>query len=277
MRIAATAADMRRMLVLHRGKHRIALVPTMGCLHAGHLALVRRARELADIVIVSIYVNPLQFGPDEDFAAYPRNFTADAEVCQAAGVDFIFHPEHLHGGAPQVRLAVGELAEVLCGNSRPGHFNGVATVVATLFNIVQPHVAVFGEKDWQQLAIIRRMVADLHFPLEIVGHPTVREADGLAISSRNGYLSPAQRQQAAAVPQALQAMQEAATGGESETSALIHAGNSVLKAAKIKPEYLDIRHAETLQPLVRLSDGPARAFVAARIGKAKLIDNLALE
>lgn len=277
MKIARTAAEMRRMLAAHRNRGRIALVPTMGCLHAGHLALIRRARALADTVVVSIYVNPLQFGPNEDFAAYPRNFAGDAEACREAGVDFLFHPERLHGGrAPEVRVTVGQPADGLCGAFRPGHFDGVATVVAALFNIVQPQTAVFGEKDWQQLVVIRRMVADLHMPVAIVAHPTVREADGLAMSSRNRYLVGRQRRQAAAVPRALKAMQRAYAAGERDAAALVDVGRNVLAEAGLAPQYLEIRHGETLRPMAR-ADAAARAFVAAYVGRARLIDNMPLE
>ena len=256
----------------------MALVPTMGCLHAGHARLIREARALAQVVVVSIYVNPLQFGPNEDFARYPRSFDADVALCAEAGADVIFHPESLYPeGGLKVSLTVSELGGMLCGASRPGHFDGVATVVNILFNLVQPSVAVFGEKDWQQLAIIRRMVADLHMPVEVVGAETEREADGLAMSSRNRYLGDAERERAVSLSAALSAMQSLAAAGEHDASALIAAGHSVLNDAGIESEYLEIRDAGSLQTLQKLTGSPARAFVAARLGTARLIDNMSLE
>ncbi len=255
----------------------IALVPTMGSLHAGHARLIREARKLADIVVVSIYVNPLQFGPNEDFEHYPRNFEADAEVCAGEGADFIFHPASLYPeGGPKITLAVRDLGDVLCGAARPGHFDGVASVVAILFNAVQPDMAVFGEKDWQQLSIIRRMVADLHMPLEIIGVETVREADGLAMSSRNRYLNDAELEKGHALSAALNSMQLLAADGERNTSVLVAVGRGVLQEAGIEPEYLEIRQADSLHKMNILNGAPARAFVAAMIGPARLIDNLPL-
>ncbi len=256
----------------------VAFVPTMGCLHEGHRTLIRRARRLGRSVVVSIYVNPLQFGPGEDFDAYPRTFEADRECCREDGVDLLFHPETLYPeGPPQVRMRVDDrLAGCLCGVERPGHFDGVATVVAILFQLVRPDVAVFGEKDWQQLTIIRRMVRDFHFPVRIEGVPTVREDDGLAMSSRNRYLNEAERTRAGALYSALRAMRSAASSGEKDSARLIELGRLRLEAAGVRPEYLEIRDGDTLAPLERIAPG-ARAFVAARIGRARLIDNLALE
>ncbi|MDX8401133.1 MAG: pantoate--beta-alanine ligase [Mariprofundaceae bacterium] len=259
----------------------VVFVPTMGCLHAGHMALIEAARRHAGsdgTVIVSIYVNPLQFGPNEDFAAYPRTFEADRTACEAAGVDILFHPPDLYpDGAPQVRLSVApELAGCLCGAARPGHFDGVATVVAKLFHLTAPDAAVFGEKDWQQLTIIRRMAADLDFGIRILAAPTVREPDGLAMSSRNRYLNEDERRRAPALHRALAAMRERAAAGERDAGRLIDIGAAMLEAADITPEYLEIRDGRSLRPLTRLGDAPARAFVAARVGPARLIDNLAL-
>jgi pantoate--beta-alanine ligase len=276
MIIIESAIGLHREMLASRHGKRVALVPTMGCLHAGHLRLIELAKELADTVVVSIYVNPLQFGPTEDFAAYPRPFAADEKKCREAGADVLFHPQNLYpDGGPKVSLCVHELDAALCGGARPGHFNGVATVVAILFNLVQPDVAVFGEKDWQQLAIIRRMVADLAMPVAIIGVPTVREADGLAMSSRNRYLEPEERQQAVGLFRALDTMRQAVADGEASTKALLDIGHASLKGDGITPEYLEIRDAETLQepPPGR----PVRAFVAARIGTARLIDNMPLE
>ncbi len=257
---------------------RVALVPTMGCLHEGHASLIRRARNAADSVIVSIYVNPLQFGPNEDFARYPRTFEADAALCERLGADVVFHPDDLYpGGRPLVRLSVDALlTNCLCGAHRPGHFDGVATVVAILLHLTRPHLAFFGEKDWQQLVVIRRMARDLAFPVDIIGCPTVRESDGLAMSSRNRYLTEADRRRAAALPAALGAMREQALAGECDCASLIETGRTMLNAADIEPEYLEIREAETLRPVARLGEQAARAFVAAHVGHARLIDNMPL-
>jgi len=281
MKTVATSSDLRRLLAISRGKDRIALVPTMGCLHDGHVALMRRARDFADIVVVSIYVNPLQFGPNEDFEAYPRNFTDDCAICEAAGVDVIFHPQSLYpAGQAQVHLVVGGiadngLADCLCGAERPGHFDGVVMAVAVLFNIVQPDVAVFGEKDWQQLAIICRMVVDLQFPVEIIGMATQREADGLAMSSRNRYLSQTERKQALILSQTLKAMQKAAAA-ESDAQMLADLGRSMLAEVGLTPQYLEIRDADDLTPLKDLADRAARAFIACQVGPARLIDNISI-
>lgn len=279
MQIVTTASELRRQLASLRGRDRIALVPTMGCLHEGHLSLIRKARKLADVVVVSIYVNPLQFGAGEDLDSYPRTFDADVNACRDEGVDLVFHPETLYPeGEPPVSMHVKGLSDCLCGKTRPGHFDGVATVVAILFNLVQPDIAVFGEKDWQQLTIIRRMVNGLAFPVEIVGGETVREADGLAMSSRNRYLSTAERKQAKALHAALAAMQSMACEGQDDASTLIRAAEDILAAAGIRPEYLEIRDAWDLTLLEKLSrERPARAFVAARLGRARLIDNMPLE
>jgi len=256
----------------------IALVPTMGCLHAGHAQLIRQAGKMADIVVVSIYVNPLQFGPNEDFERYPRSFEADAELCASEGADIIFHPDNLYPeDGPKVTLTVRDLGDVLCGATRPGHFDGVASVVAILFHAVQPDIAVFGEKDWQQLSIIRRMTSDLHMPVQIVGVETVREADGLAMSSRNRYLSDAELKKSHALSDALNRMQLLAADGERDTAVLLAAGYAVLQETDIEPEYLEIRQADSLEKLKTLGEVSARAFVAARIGPARLIDNLPLE
>ena len=278
MRIASTTAEIRRQLAGRRNGNTIALVPTMGCLHAGHASLIRRAKALADTVVVSIYVNPLQFGPSEDLDRYPRTFEADAHLCQQEGVDFIFHPATLYPkNGPKITLTAHDLAGCLCGASRPGHFDGVLTVVNILFNIVQPDIAIFGKKDWQQLALIRRMVDDLQMPLEIVGAETMREADGLAMSSRNRYLSNEERMRAVQISEALVAMQQLAQKGEADTVALKAAGREILTAAGITPEYLEIRSARSLKRRKTLNRKlPARVFVAAKVGKARLIDNMPL-
>lgn len=284
MRVAESTAELRAMLDGFRlesgvGRRKsVALVPTMGCLHAGHARLIREARTLANTVVVSIYVNPLQFGPNEDFARYPRCFEADLAICAEQGADIVFHPASLYPEAgPKVSLTVRDLSDVLCGAVRPGHFDGVATVVSILFNAVQPNVAVFGEKDWQQLTIIRRMARDLHMPVDIVGVETVREDDGLAMSSRNRYLDEGQRRQAMALSRALGVMRKLAGAGERDASDLVEAGRQLLQQAGIEPEYLEIRDAELLNPVDTLDDRAARAFVAASVGSARLIDNMPLE
>jgi len=278
MNIVSTASDLRRTLAPVRERDRIAFVPTMGCLHEGHLSLIRKARRLADIVVVSIYVNPMQFGPNEDFDAYPRTFEADGALCKQEGVDIIFHPESLYpAGGIKVSLAVDELDHCLCGAARPGHFDGVATVVNILFNIVQPDVAIFGEKDWQQLTIIRRMVEGLQMPIEVIGSETLREADGLAMSSRNRYLGDEDRALATYLNKALTAMQSIAGEGETDTRKLIATGTDILTSAGITAEYLEVRDAWSLQTVNTLDhQHPSRAFIAARIGPARLIDNAPL-
>lgn len=281
IRVTGSASELRAMLDGCRTgtgpRNRVALVPTMGCLHEGHASLIRAARQLADSVVVSIYVNPLQFGPNEDFGRYPRSFEADVELCSAEGADIVFHPASLYPeDGPKISLKVSELGDVLCGASRPGHFDGVATVVSILFNAVRPDVAVFGEKDWQQLSIIRRMASDQHMPVEIVGVPTVRESGGLAMSSRNRYLDRNEMLSGRALHAALQSMRLHAMTGESQARVLLDVGHRVLDSAGITPEYLEIRHADSLQSLQDLGESPARAFVAARIGAARLIDNLSL-
>jgi len=278
MRVANTTAEIRRQLKSLRASKSIAFVPTMGCLHEGHLSLIRKAKQMADIVVVSIYVNPLQFAPNEDLDKYPRTFDEDAKLCAAEGVDFIFHPATLYGKTgPKVSLKVDKLADCLCGESRPGHFDGVATVVNLLFNIVQPDIAIFGEKDWQQLAIIRRMVNDLQMPIEIIGCATIRESDGLAKSSRNRYLTESERGVALALSKSLSAMQQLAANGESDIEVLISVATRILHNAGITPEYLDIRSASSLKMKRKLNRQPARVFIAAKVGTTRLIDNMPLE
>jgi len=277
MIVAETPRELRDAIAPLRGTRRIALVPTMGCLHEGHASLIRKARELADVVVVSIYVNPLQFGPNEDLDAYPRTFEADKTACEAEGADIIFHPGNLYAsGPPNITLKVSELSDVLCGAARPGHFDGVVTVVNILFNIVQPDIALFGEKDWQQLTIIRRMVTDLHIPAEIVGCETVREPDGLAMSSRNRYLSTEEREQAAALYASLLKIAKNTKNGDKNCAKLLKIAKNDLKMAKVDPEYIEICNASTLVEITRLGDDPSRAFIAATIGKARLIDNISL-
>ncbi len=278
MNIIEQAPVLRARLQEMRQGKRVALVPTMGCLHAGHLSLIEQVRAAADIVVASIYVNPLQFGPNEDLERYPRTFDADARACREAGVDLLFHPATLYPEqGPAVTLTTSGLTDCLCGAARPGHFDGVVTVVNILFNIVRPDIAIFGEKDWQQLAVIRRMVADLQMPIEILGGTIVREPDGLAMSSRNRYLNSAERRRAVALSQAMQAMRQAAERGERDAGALKQIGAAILDDAGTETEYLEIRCAATLEPVERLDARPARAFIAARIGGTRLIDNISLD
>ncbi len=280
MNLVAAAREMQQAaLALRAQGRRIGFVPTMGNLHEGHLSLVRLARKHADVVVVSIFVNPTQFGPREDFAAYPRTFAADCALCEAEGVDILFHPSVAEMYPPGASIAVAEksLARTLCGAARPGHFDGVCTVVAALFNLVLPHAAVFGEKDAQQLRVIRRMVRDLHFPVEIVPGPTAREADGLARSSRNQYLTPEQRPQAACLRRALDECERLFAAGERDPRRLIAAMRALIEtnpAARI--DYAEIVDDETLAPLAGPITRPALAALAVWVGQPRLIDNAVL-
>ena len=264
------------------GSKRVVLVPTMGALHEGHVHLVRVARDLAGsdgLVGVSIFVNPLQFGPKEDFSRYPRELEADAAKCEAAGCDVIFAPAVDEVYAPDRSIIILEksLSIVLCGASRPGHFDGVCTVVAKLFNYFQPDDAVFGKKDYQQLAIIRRMVRDLNFPITLHGIDTVREADGLAMSSRNRYLSPEERAQAPALQQALQLARQAWLSSETNAERLVELARQHIEqhAPLGRMDYLSVVDAGTLQPLDVVGDSGLMAL-AVFFDKARLIDNVEL-
>lgn len=261
---------------------RIALVPTMGALHEGHLTLVRRAREEADHVVASIFVNPKQFGPNEDLDAYPRQLAADAALLEAEGVAVLWAPtvEEMYPSGFASSISVAGVSEGLCGAARPGHFNGVATVVCKLFNQVQPDMAFFGEKDFQQLAVIRTMARDLDLTAphvdNIIGVPTVREADGLAMSSRNRYLTPEQREAAAALPQALRAAAQAIAEARQPISQAKAAVGDALQRAGFRIDYVAVVDAGTLAPIEQTGDRPARILVAARIGSTRLIDNMAI-
>lgn len=252
----------------------LALVPTMGALHAGHMTLVARARELADHVAVSIFVNPTQFGPNEDFDAYPRTEEADAAMLRAAGVALLWAPPvaAVYAGDHRTHVAVAELGADFCGAARPGHFDGVATIVAKLFNQVGPDVALFGEKDWQQLAIIRRMAADLDFPLRIEGVPIARDADDLALSSRNAYLSADERRAAASFPAALRHAAATIGAGGDVAATLAEAQAAILAGGFDRVDYVALVDAATLERLDTLRV-PARLLAAARIGRTRLIDN----
>ena len=261
-------------------RQRVVLVPTMGNLHAGHLALVKRARELADRVVVSIFVNPMQFGPKEDFGAYPRTPDADRLQLAVNGVDLLFAPEvdEVYPGGMEgvTKVEVPSLSGILDGASRPGHFTGVATVVAKLFNMVQPDVALFGEKDYQQLLVIRRMAADLCLPVEIVGHATVREPDGLAMSSRNQYLTKSERAQAPLLQRVLRETVFALREGARDFPALQQQAMQQLNEAGFRPDYVEVRQADTLAT-PGAADLRFVVLGAVWLGKARLIDNMTLD
>ena len=275
-----TAAVRKRVLRWRNINERVALVPTMGNLHAGHIALVKRARELADRVVVSIFVNPTQFGPNEDFAAYPRTPDADRLQLAVAATDLLFMPDvsEVYAGGTEnaTRVEVPQLSDVLDGAFRPGHFAGVATVVTKLFNMVQPDVAVFGEKDYQQLMIIRRMTTDLCLPVEVVGVPTVRELDGLALSSRNQYLSRAERAVAPLLHEVLREATHALRDGGRDYAALQRKAADRLKQAGFRPDYVEIRQADTLA-VPKAEDTRFVVLAAAWLGAARLIDNVLMD
>ncbi|MFN3580164.1 MAG: pantoate--beta-alanine ligase [Pseudomonas sp.] len=259
---------------------RISLVPTMGNLHAGHLTLVEKARQRTDFVVVSIFVNPLQFGAGEDLDSYPRTLEADQRQLLDVGADLIFAPNvnemYPEGMQGHTRISVPVVSEGLCGASRPGHFEGVATVVSKLLNIVQPDLAVFGQKDFQQLAVIRKMAHDLCLPVQIMGEPTVRAEDGLALSSRNGYLSEAERQIAPELYRTLQSIASDIQGGKRDYPALIERARKHLKKAGLRADYLDLRDAVTLNPVTSETRDMV-VLAAAYLGKTRLIDNLHFE
>ena len=272
-----TIKALRSRVTLWRGaRQKVALVPTMGALHEGHLQLVRQARERAAKVIVSVFVNPAQFGPSEDFKSYPRDEAADLAKLAEVGTDTVFAPtvEEMYPEGFATTIMVGGPANDLESVSRPQFFGGVATVVAKLLQAAQPDIALFGEKDYQQLMVVKRMVADLGFPVEIVGIPTIREADGLALSSRNAYLSPAERTTAPRLHAALRAAAEAIRD-EGSADTAISGARSKLTAAGFKVDYVKLRNAETLAP-VRSSGEPRRLLAAAWLGKTRLIDNVAV-
>jgi len=264
----------RAVSALKQGGKSVALVPTMGALHEGHLSLVRMARRVADHVVVSIFVNPTQFGPNEDFAAYPRDEARDAALLVEEQTALLWAPDVavMYPEGHGTHIEVAELGADYCGAARPGHFDGVATVVAKLFNQVRPDMAIFGEKDWQQLAIIRRMARDLDFSLDILGAPIARDTDGLALSSRNAYLTDEQRIAAAAFPRALEAAAEAIAGGSDVGGALSEAEAAILAGGFDSVDYVALADANSLERLTQLRQ-PARLLAAARIGRTRLIDN----
>ncbi len=274
MKVAKSVAALRAWRKAKQG--RVVFVPTMGALHHGHAALIRAARRLAGergAVVVSIFVNPTQFGPKEDFSSYPRPWRKDLAICRSAGADVVFAPSpaEMYFEDRSVSVDESSLSATLCGRSRPGHFRGVCTVVAKLFLITRPTHAVFGEKDWQQLAILRRMVRDLNFPLQVVGHPTVREPDGLATSSRNAYLSPEERLLAPGIHEAL----ESASLKKSPAAIVSTATRLIARIPGARIDYVEAVDAETLQALKKRRSG-GRLAAAVFLGKARLIDNIPL-
>jgi pantoate--beta-alanine ligase len=274
---------LRSAVAALKAQGKLALVPTMGALHEGHLTLVREARKHADAVAASIFVNPRQFGANEDLDAYPRQLARDSALLEAEGVELLWAPtpEAMYPAGYATNIAVSGVSEGLCGAARPGHFDGVATVVCKLFNQVQADVALFGEKDWQQLAVIRRMARDLDLVLPgaeaIIGVPTVREADGLAMSSRNAYLTAEQRAQAAALPRGMKWVVEQVLKGQTVADALFELEEVLLSEGFDKLDYAKVCDADSLAELTELGAAPARLLVAARIGSTRLIDNMAVE
>lgn len=279
MRIIRKTTDMADWSQAERQQgHRIAFVATMGALHEGHLSLVREAKRRGTRVVVSIFVNPMQFAPGEDFAAYPRNFVRDSSLLEAEGINVLFHPaaEDIYPPGNQTHVEVKELSTVLCGARRPGHFRGVATVVTKLFNVVRPDVAIFGEKDYQQLQIIRRLARDLFFDVEIVGHPIVRESDGVAMSSRNAYLNADERRAARCLSRSLHRAECLVRQGETSAKAI---AESVIAELHNEPlavvEYVIISDVETLESLEQIRQSALLAL-SVTIGQARLIDNKVL-
>jgi pantoate--beta-alanine ligase len=281
VRTVRTVRELRDALAPERRAGRsIGLVPTMGAFHGGHLSLIRRAREQCDVVVVSLFVNPAQFGPGEDLEAYPRDEARDAELAAAEGVDVLFVPpvDEVYPPGFDTSVAVGGLTEVLDGapdQRGSGHFAGVTTVVTKLFNMAGPDVAYFGQKDAQQALVIRRLVRDLDIPVRVEVCPTIRDGDGLALSSRNAYLSPAERERALGLSRALRAAEAAVQAGRLDSRAVLEAARGELDAAGIDPEYLELRSTTDLSPVERIN-GSTLLAVAARVGRARLIDNTIL-
>jgi pantoate--beta-alanine ligase len=278
--VASTEGLRTRLEIWRRGGERVALVPTMGNLHAGHFSLLQLAREHADRVVASVFVNPTQFGPREDFEHYPRTLEQDQQGLAQHGCDLLFAPEvqtvYPYGAAHTVRVEVPELSGVLEGALRAGHFSGVATIVTKLFNLVQPDVAVFGQKDYQQLLVIRRMAHDLHLPIEILGAPTVREANGLAMSSRNQYLTAEERERAGVIHRTLCAMRDGRQGGKPRKTIESDARHA-LEQAGLRPDYAVVRRASDLAEPHEADRPPMVALIAAHLGRARLIDNLVID
>jgi pantoate--beta-alanine ligase len=268
----------RRSLAGRESGNRVGLIPTMGALHEGHLSLVRAAKAQCEAVVATLFVNPLQFGPDEDLAKYPRDFDHDYELLKAEGTDLLFVPtvEEMYPAGAVTYVTVEKLSDKLCGRSRPGHFRGVTTVVSKLFNIVEPDVAFFGQKDAAQITIVRRLVRDLNIPVQIVSCPIVREADGLAMSSRNAYLNSDQKKSALVLYRSLMEVQRCYERGEPSVSRLIQSGvKAFATEPAVKLDYFEIVNPETLEPVDDLSHG-ALVAVAGLVGKVRLIDNIVL-
>jgi pantoate--beta-alanine ligase len=284
MRVVRTVADLRELLGAEN-EHRpafaarsgVGLVPTMGFLHEGHLSLIRRAHEDCETVVVSLFVNPKQFGEGEDLDAYPRDEERDARLAEECGADILFAPslDEVYPDDFSTSVEVGGLTDELCGSARPGHFAGVTTVVTKLFNMVRPEVAYFGQKDAQQALVIRKLVRDLDMPVRIEVCPTVREPDGLALSSRNAYLSPEERERALSLNRALRAAEAAVAEGRTDADDVLAAAREQLQQAGIEPEYLELRSANDLAPVERVN-GSTLLAVAAQVGRARLIDNTIL-
>ena len=276
-----TVAEFRAACdAVRAGGGRLGLVPTMGALHTGHLSLAEVARSRSTAVALTIFVNPTQFGPNEDFARYPRTLERDLALCAERGVDHVFAPsvEEMYPRGEKTRVTVAGLTDVLCGPKRPGHFDGVTTIVSKLFHVAGPCLAVFGRKDYQQLQVIRRMVTDLLLPVEIVGHATVREPDGLALSSRNAYLSPEERERALVISRELARAVRAFERGERRAGELRRTAEAAIAAAGLRVDYVELTGADALEPLADDAELPARALlaVAAFAGKTRLIDNVVL-
>ena len=280
MQVVQTIPELRAAVAQARAAGRtVGFVPTMGCLHAGHLALVARARQEATFTVVSIFVNPTQFGPNEDFSRYPRTFEADRDACATAGADLVFAPTpaDFYAADASTWVEVEGISAGLCGEFRPGHFRGVATVVAMLFNAVQADVAVFGQKDLQQLAVIRRMVRDLHFPVRLIAHETVRETNGVAMSSRNRYLSPEDFQRATAIPAALAEPRRLVAAGTTDAGQVRAAVTARLAAEPaLRLQYIELVDQETMAPVTLVTPGRCALAIACHLGNTRLIDNTEL-
>lgn len=277
--------EMRSLLrAEHRSEHRVGVVPTMGALHEGHLSLIRKARETTDFVVTTVFVNPTQFGPNEDFERYPRRLEEDHRLASSAGAHAVFAPktEEMYPPGEQTRVVVRTISQGLCGAHRPGHFEGVTTVVSKLFHLLGEGTYFFGKKDFQQLRVIEAMARDLFFPVAIVGCPIVRESDGLAMSSRNAYLSPSARQQARALWEGLQAAWRSYQEGERKVQELLSLARAPIDASEFELEYLELRGRDQLEALEQISQGgslvqPAVLLVAAELEGTRLIDNVVLE
>jgi pantoate--beta-alanine ligase len=280
MRIIESIHEMRNWSEAERrAGRRIVLVPTMGALHEGHLSLVREGKKSGERLVASLFVNPAQFGPNEDLAAYPRDFERDRGMLEKEKVDILFHPSaaEMYPAGYQTYVDVEKFGPLLCGEFRPGHFRGVAIVVAKLFNIVRPHAAIFGVKDYQQLQVIRRMAKDLNFDVEVVGYPTVREKDGLAMSSRNIYLSPQERAAALSLSRSLRQAESLVRRGEKETKRIVDAVRAEIEKEPLaRIEYARVCDTETLEQVATVG-GAAVLVLAVRVGKARLIDNATLK